>query len=197
MNSKEINWVEWIKKGDELSFSMIYDTHVNELLSYGRSLGFQEENCKDAIQDAFYQLHISRTRLGHVQNITAYLFRIFKNNLLDQKKRNRRDEAIDQHINTFGIHVTVLDDIIDEETSDLLKKKVAELLNKLTVNQKEVVYLKYMVGLQHKDISEIMNINEESARKLLYRAIEKLRKHAYDSNLPEKLLLMQLVIALS
>ena len=29
-----------------------------------------------------------------------------------------------------------------------------------------------MVGLQHKDISEIMNINEESARKLLYRAIE-------------------------
>lgn len=165
MGSNDLNWVK-----------RIYEKHVDDLFSYGRSMGFQEESCKDAIQETFYQLHASRERLHHVQNITAYLFRAFKNNLLDQKKKNERDEALDLHAHSFEVHVTVLDDIIDDETRALLKKRVTSLLDQLTPNQREAVYLKYMTGLQHKEIADILHINEASVRKLVYRAMEKLRK---------------------
>lgn len=58
----------------------------------------------------------------------------------------------------------------------MIKKKVTSLLSCLTENQQEVVYLKYMIGLQHKEIAEMLDIQEESARKILHRAMEKLRK---------------------
>ena len=79
---------------------------------------------------------------------------------------------------TFSPEVTILDDLIDREVSENIRKKIENLLRQLNTNQREIVYLKYMSGLQHREIAGIMGIQEESARKLLYRAIEKLRKSA-------------------
>lgn len=192
MSLIDLQWREFIEKGDKHSFSVIYNNRVDDLYSYGISLGFNKELCKDAIQDTFYKLYITREKLRHVDNITAYLFMTFKHRLIDLNKIERRDETIDSITDSFTIHVTVLEEIIDVEDSEMVKKKVTSLLNSLTVNQREIVYLKFMVGLHHREIAEVLSINEESARKLLYRAMEKMRKYAYKENIPEKLLLFAL-----
>lgn len=165
-----------MERGDEPSFSIIYNNHVDDLYSYGISLGFQKEMCKDAIQDTFYKLYISKDNLSHIKNITAYIFKSFKHRLIDLSRRNIKEETLDTITDSFTVQVTVLDNIIDSEKTEILKKKVTSLLNGLTDNQREIVYLKYMIELTHKEIADIMNIREESARKLLYRTMEKLRE---------------------
>lgn len=193
MSLIDLHWREFIEKGDEHSFSVIYNNRVDDLYSYGISLGFNKELCKDAIQDTFFKLYITREKLQHVDNITAYLFMTFKHRLIDLKRIERKDENIESVSDSFTIHVTVLEDIIDLENSEIVKKKVASLLNSLTVNQREIVYLKFMTGLQHREIAEVLSINEESARKLLYRAMEKMREYASKENIPDKLLLFTLI----
>lgn len=193
MISIELSWKKFLEKGDEPSFSVIYNNQVDDLYSYGLSLGFEKETCKDAIQDTFYKLYISRNNLHHVKNITAYIFKSFKHRLIDLAKRNTGGESIESVAESFTIHVTVLDDMIDMENAEIVKKKVYSLLGCLTANQREVVYLKYMAGLEHKEIAEILNIHEDSARKLLYRAMEKLRKQAFENNSPEKTELFMLL----
>jgi len=74
----DTNWKRFLEKGDEPSFSFIYNTHADDLYAYGISLGFQKETCKDAIQDTFYKLYISKDNLKHVENVTAYIFKHFK-----------------------------------------------------------------------------------------------------------------------
>ena len=59
MGSIEKHWVRFLEKGDEPSFSLIYNMLVDDLFSYGMSLGFEEETCKDAIQDTFFKLYTS------------------------------------------------------------------------------------------------------------------------------------------
>lgn len=193
MSLIDLHWKKFIEKGDENSFSIIYNHRVDDLYSYGISLGFNKELCKDAIQDTFYKLYINREKLQHVENNTAYLFMTFKHRLIDLNKIERRDLELDSVNDSFTIQVTVLEDIIDVENSEIVKKKVASLLNSLTANQREIVYLKYMVGLQHREIATVLNINEESARKLLYRAMEKMRKYAYKENIPDKIFFMTLL----
>jgi len=197
MGSIEVNWENFLRKGDEPSFSFIYNAHVDDLFSYGISMGFQKENCKDAIQDTFYKLYISRDHLKHVENITAYIFKSFKYRLFDMAKKISGAVDIDATAELFIIDVTVLDDLIDEETKDIIKNKVTSLLKSLTANQREVVYLKYMIGLQHKEIAEILGIEEESSRKLLYRAIETLRKKANGENQPNGLQLILFLYSFS
>lgn len=50
--SEEI-WGEFLSKGDESSFAELYDYYSDKLFSYGISLGFEREICKDAVQDVF------------------------------------------------------------------------------------------------------------------------------------------------
>jgi len=194
MGTIDLSWRSFVERGDEPSFSIIYNNHVDDLYSYGVSLGFQKEMCKDAIQDTFYKLYISKNNLSHIKNITAYIFKSFKYRLIDLSRKNIREEALDSITESFTVQVTVLDNIIDSEKTEFLKKKVTSLLNGLTDNQREIVYLKYMIGLSHREIADVMSIREESARKLLYRTMEKLREQVSEEDFPEVLSMLFLVV---
>lgn len=52
-----------------------------------------------------------------------------------------------------------------------------------------------MIGLQHKEIGEILGIREDSARKQLHRIIKKLRNFSSENNLPEELSLTFLLLS--
>lgn len=175
MTSLNQNWKNFLEKGDEFSFSIIYNKYVEELYAYGISLGFQKENCKDAIQDVFIKIFLDRNNISKIENKSGYIFRSYKNRLIDLKKKNNNKDNIDSVEDKFTIEVTILDNLIDTEIANIVKEKIKKLLESITSNQREVVYLKYVVGLQHSEIAEILGIHEESARKLLYRAMEKLR----------------------
>lgn len=196
MVSIDLSWRNFVEKGDEHSFSIIYNNHVDDLYSYGISLGFQKEMCKDAIQDTFYKIYISKNNLSHIKNITAYIFKSFKHRLIDLTRKNVKEETLESVTDSFTVKVTVLDNIIDSEKAEILKKKVSSLLEGLTSNQREVVYLKYMIGLGHKEIADVLEIREESARKLLYRTMEKLRQQVSEDDFPEILGMLLLLIIL-
>ncbi|CEA16180.1 sigma-70 family RNA polymerase sigma factor [Fermentimonas caenicola] len=175
MTSLNQNWKNFLEKGDEFSFSIIYNKYVEELYAYGISLGFQKENCKDAIQDVFIKIFLDRNNISKIENKSGYIFRSYKNRLIDLEKKNNNKDNIDSVEDKFTIEVTILDNLIETEIANIVKEKIKKLLESITPNQREVVYLKYVVGLQHSEIAEILGIHEESARKLLYRAMEKLR----------------------
>jgi RNA polymerase sigma factor (sigma-70 family) len=175
MPSLNQNWKNFLEKGDEFSFSIIYNKYVEELYAYGISLGFQKENCKDAIQDVFIKIFLDRNNISKIENKSGYIFRSYKNRLIDLEKKNNNKDNIDSVEDKFTIEVTILDNLIETEIANIVKEKIKKLLESITPNQREVVYLKYVVGLQHSEIAEILGIHEESARKLLYRAMEKLR----------------------
>src|SRR5690554_2842036 len=79
MTSLNQNWKNFLEKGDEFSFSIIYNKYVEELYAYGISLGFQKENCKDAIQDVFIKIFLDRNNISKIENKSGYIFRSYKN----------------------------------------------------------------------------------------------------------------------
>jgi RNA polymerase sigma factor (sigma-70 family) len=173
-------WQKFLKYGDDHSFSLIYNSHIDKLYSYGIHLGFHSELCKDAIQDVFYKLYLSSENLSGVNNIAAYLFTSLKNRLIDMSRKDSRIQKVELINQSFSIDVTILDDIIDAEKAVLLKNKVEELLASLTPQQREAVYLRYMHDLNYTEISELLDINPDSARKLMFRAMKKLREQTAD-----------------
>jgi RNA polymerase sigma-70 factor (ECF subfamily) len=51
-----------------------------------------------------------------------------------------------------------------------------QAFDRLSNRQKEVVYLKYYLGLSYDEVSEIMEVNYQVARNLLYLAIRSMKK---------------------
>lgn len=161
---------------DNSIYSQIYREYVTDLYSYGISLGFSESKCMDAIHDIFCRLYISKKEFIDVHNIKYYLFRSLKNRLIDIQKQEDKIRFNDIGEYSFSIEVSVIDTIIDEEERKSLENKVKSLMESLSSNQREAIYLRYMLEMDYDEIAKILNINAESARKLVYRGIDKLRE---------------------
>ena len=189
MNTDKL-WRKFLKYGDDHSFSILYNSHIDKLYSYGIHLGFQNETCKDAIQDVFFKLYASRENLTQVNNIAAYLFKSLKNRLIDIVRKDTKAHTVELIDQPFSIDITILDNIIDAENAALLKSKVEELMKNLTAQQREAVYLRYMHELSYDEISELLNINPESARKLMFRAMRSLREQTNSHQSKAQILLI-------
>ncbi len=65
--------------------------------------------------------------------------------------------------------------LIAEQENAEKKQRVLDALGRLSNRQKEIIYLKYYQNLSYEEVSEIMNINYQAARNLLYQAIKSLK----------------------
>lgn len=170
-------WQKFLDGQDDYeAFSRIYNLYINDLLSYGVSLGFAEETCRDAAHDLFFKIFTEKDRFTSVKNPTSYLFRSFRNHLFNiQKRQNRLSPDLPLEKSTFTTEITILDSMISEEETQKLKKIVEDLLKELTPRQREAIYLRYMQEMDYEDIAVLLDMNVNSARRLVSRGIDSLR----------------------
>ena len=66
---------ELLIEGDREAFISIYETHYQDLFTYGFSISGDKELTKDCIQDLFLEMWNIRSQLtGEVTNVKSYLF---------------------------------------------------------------------------------------------------------------------------
>jgi len=174
----------------EEAFSAIYRQSIHGMLSYGQSLGYDRETCQDVIHDIFYYIYQNRSRLSHVRNINVYLLYSLRNSLINVGRRQSRFWHKPPKEMPFIATVTILDEIISHEDQEHLKERVRHLLEALTPRQREAVYLRYMHNMNYNEISQLLQMDQISARKLVYRAIDSMRKKSADTNMTMIILLL-------
>lgn len=171
-NDSQFLWNRFFK-GDDDAFTLIYNQYVNQLMAYGMGWGFNKEVLKDAIQDVFCKLYFNRKAFEGVNNPKFYLIRALKNRILDMQKKKM--ETVDLADIEFSITPTVLDTIISEEERTAIEQQIQKYLNLLTGRQREAVYLRFIEEMEYEEIAEILEMTAPAVRKLVSRAITRIR----------------------
>ncbi len=158
----------------------LYNLYVDDLSTYARYLGFEEETVMDAIHDVFCKLASDKNILNSVENVKFYLFKSLKNKLYDVYRINKKQVVsftadLPQEM-PFNITVTVEDTFIDVEERQLIKKQIEAMLNILTERQREIIYLRYIQEYDYQKISDLLNISVHGCRKLVSKAMLNLRE---------------------
>jgi RNA polymerase sigma factor (sigma-70 family) len=165
---------EAFKAGDKSALSYIYSQHFHSLFQYGIRFKDDPEFVKDCIQDVFYQLMKAGRHLSATDNIRFYLFRTLKN--VTYKKFEKERKAQLSEILTFNASFSLEEEILEKENITNTEKALAGALNNLSSRQREIIYLRYECEMEYDQICEIMRLKNDSARKLVFRAIKALRE---------------------
>ena len=165
-------WIQFLD-GNENAFSQLYCLFLDDLLTYGRRVGGDNEMVEDLIQDLFLKLYQKKIILEDNTRLRPFLFRALKNLIYNQLLRNAKLQPLPDYDFAFDLNYT-----IDEQLSltQGLSDEIHHILKGLTGRQKEIIYLRFVHEMSFEEISEIMEINIQSARNLLTRSMEKLRK---------------------
>jgi RNA polymerase sigma factor (sigma-70 family) len=146
------------------------------MFHYGIKFINDPEFIKDCIQDVFINLINAGMNLGTTDNIRFYLFKALKNNILKNLDRYRKEETFEILPFRFEQDFSVEDELIERESHSEKAKLLILAMESLSDRQRESIYLRYQCGLKYDEISELMQISNDSARKLVYRAIHFLRE---------------------
>ncbi|WP_223552323.1 RNA polymerase sigma factor [Aestuariivivens sp. NBU2969] len=172
-------WLRF-KAGDESAFAKIYRNNVSFLYSYGLKLVYNKPMVWDCIQDLFVYIWDRKDKLGEVNNIRLYLCKSLRRKILNENKKDLMfiGESFINHSDEKIISESVEYKLIEKQKFDQQLSKVKLYLNNLTIKQREVIHLKFYVGLSYPEIAEIMDLSTKATYKLMGRAISMLR-HFY------------------
>lgn len=161
--------------GSEDLLAFMYRTYADNLYAYGLSFHSDIGIIEDAIHDVFIDIYTNEKRFADISNLKQYLKTAFRHRLLFLLQGNKRYVEIFNDISDLFAEKNSQEIWIENEEENDKKKLVNRLLSGLTRHQREAVHLRFIEGLSYDEISEIMQINYQSAKDLIHRSVSKLR----------------------
>ena len=164
-----------MKQGDRSAFEMIYRNHIQALYKYGCRLSPDINLIEDCIHDLFLDLWNNRKSIGETDSIAPYLITALRRKVFRKSKKAQKTQ-LQESTETFDRETIFHWPEEDTESSSKNQKQIQSLIQNLTARQKEIIYLKYIRGLDYEEIGDILNMKYQSVRNLVHRALLKMRK---------------------
>lgn len=182
---KEINsdyhlWKR-IKAGETQAFRELYTKFSDILFSFGMIYTRDQEHVKDCIHDLFFDLYKYRKNLSDNDHIRNYLFKSLKRKIQSSQTGKLKiiysESFQDENEKGGGVVLPDGDDLQEENIRNMLAA-----IEKLSDHQKEVLKLRFQIGMPYDEVARILDISVESVRTLVYRTIKTLREELKTKN---------------
>ena len=173
-----------IRRGDSEAFKEIYQIFSDRIYRFIFFRLPSESDAKDLLQETFLNLwNYLTTKDKKIENLQAFIYKIAKNLIANYYRENK--------VKKGEIGLDDVDYKIGNEDEKMIKsvdikikiKKIREQLVNLGNDEyREIIELKYLDELSHKEIATILEKSEENVRVLLHRAMRKLKSRINDLN---------------
>lgn len=159
----------------------LYQKKFKIIFKHLINIGCSKENAEDIVQNTFYKAIENMVHL-EVSNLSAWLFKVSINQFYDICRRQQRFPKVNIDDTAF------IATFVQEETGEdfLLQKEfhgdIRNMLDDLKPSYKNLLLLKYDLGLSYEEISVMLDMKVETVRTTLYRARKEFQKNWSEKN---------------
>ncbi len=168
------------------SIEIIIDKYGKKVFNLAFRVTGNREDAEDVVQETFLQVYKSLDNFREESSVYTWIYKIALNNCLKAKKVMDKAyvESLDEKIEIFkdDIPNEVQEWYNDPEKAVLINDLLAEIRHgcmhflsfRLPENQRIVYIMRNVLGFSYKDISEVLEIEENVVKARLNRARENL-----------------------
>jgi len=151
--------------------SAIVERYERPLLAYAhRMLGGDWQGAQDAVQETFLRL-CREDRRKIESRIAAWLFSVCRSRVIDMQRTNHATPVDASQIPVVDPAPDAAEVLSDREG----KVQLAELVDRLSPRQREVIRLRLQAGLSYKEIAEVTGLSTSNVGFHLHAAVRSLR----------------------
>lgn len=179
MEQKEIN-IDKLVAGDERAFIAFIEYHSSALYHYTFNILHQKECAEEVVSDVFLEVWKHRKKLGKIENIKGWLYRILYNKSISFLRKDSVeytnlsfDEVEDF---TFELVPSQEEKLIWEEKLSILNAAIASLPSK----SRHVLYLVKIERLSYAEVADLLHISVKTVSNHLTYAMKKLMETLKD-----------------
>ncbi|WP_221389860.1 RNA polymerase sigma factor [Dyadobacter sp. NIV53] len=164
----------FVETQENRHFEKLYERYSDKV--YHKCLSFVKDiaRAEDLTHDIFLKLIFKLGTFKEDAKFSTWLYSITYNHCMDQLRTNKkRGEVLQDELMEVPDDVD-LNNLFDGD--DIQAKNLKTALDQLNVEEKGVLFMKYMDNMSIRDIADIFNVTESAIKMRLLRSREKLRK---------------------
>lgn len=170
----DIALMQKVKFGDIDKLSLLYERYKKPLFAYFFRIIEDKEQSEDLVQTVFYRILKYRKQYRGMGKFTTWMFGIAHNLIADTFRKKQKLPYLKENIEKEQ------KEMHNDASYSVEKKEQIQLvrlsLRKLSFEKREALVLSKYHGLKYREIAKILNINENSVKQRVFRAIEELRQ---------------------
>jgi RNA polymerase sigma-70 factor, ECF subfamily len=163
-----LDLVKKAQKGNDKAFLTLFQKYEQDIYKIAFVYVKNQSDALDVVQETAYRSFKSIKNLKEPKYFKTWLIRIAISCAIDLLRKQKNVVQMKQEFEEF-ISGDVNEDIDLEMT-------VRDLIEQLNEDEKSVIILRFYEGLTIKEVSETLDIPLGTAKTILYRALDKLRK---------------------
>ncbi len=168
--AREASWTPPLPepvKLDEQAFQVLYRRTAGALRAYAARVIGNSTYADDIVQESYLRLVRSPPATDDPQQLRAWLFRIASRLIVDHWRRGRLERGRPDR--SAAAPAVPGPDIP-------LRLDLARVFERLNPQQRQLMWLAYVEGADHREIAAALGLREASVRVLLFRTRRKLAK---------------------
>ena len=198
---EELELIEALRKGEETAFSTLIEHYHGRLLRLAQTFVSNQTVAEEVVQDTWMAVLEGIHRFEGRSSLKTWIFQILKNRAKTKGKREHRyvsfsdvgsstgqeedSEMEPERFHTSGHltgHWVIPPTTWEENTPERMlvsKQSLAQIekaIQTLPTNQRQVIVLRDIEGVDSEEICQILNITSTNQRVLLHRARSQVRR---------------------
>jgi RNA polymerase sigma-70 factor (ECF subfamily) len=168
----EASLIKYAQKGDEDAFANLYHCYNQRIYRYVFSRVGDRANTEELTSQTFLAALEGLPNYRHNGKFSAWIFSIARNKVMDFFRLQKREgHSVDKQYIAVMVNPQYINNIVAKERADAL----AVLVSQLPPDRKELLRLRFVVGLTYKEIAEITDRGTAAVKKAIYRLLEDLK----------------------
>jgi len=173
MKCDEKELIRLASKGDREAFGDLYIRYLDRIYRYLFYRVGRVAEAEDLTEKVFLKAWESIRRYKHRGCFSSWLYRIARNMVIDYYRSEKPTLPLKaERLNFEAENLTPEEALAKEEEVRNLRKAIA----KLPEEQQQVIILRFLEGLSHAEIAEIIGKSEGASRVIQHRALTALKE---------------------
>ncbi len=179
INQEEYNLIAACINNERWAQKKLYEDNYSSMMAISMRYAGNNDDALDILHESFIKVFKNIHKYKAGTSISAWIRRIVINTSIDFYRQDirRKSEELDT--------ASYVNSDIPDALSTLSSEEILKALQQLPHSYRSVFNLYVIEGYSHKEISQIMNINESTCRSNLVKARNKLKNIllAFDADL--------------
>jgi RNA polymerase sigma-70 factor (ECF subfamily) len=179
----DLELLKAVLNGDGTAYRGLVEKYQTRVYAMVYGMVRNREDARDLTQDAFVKAYRNLDSFRLESSFYTWLYRIAMNLAIDfvRKRRRRETGGFDEGIATRDDDGGIAEVHHEDGPSRQLERKqlfgkIMDAMEQLPEDQRQVILLRELEGLQYKEIADVMGIPEGTVMSRLFYARKKLQK---------------------
>lgn len=160
-----------ILAGDKEAYTVLIDTYKKPVFNLAYRLTGNYHEAEDLAQDTFVKAYAKLKYFNPQKSFFTWMYSLSLNIIRNHLKKKKRAKFLEIDNNSAAESSSPERSMIELQEIELLQR----CFNRLPVDVREIIALKYYQGLSFESIADIYGISLSAAKMRVYRGLEKLK----------------------